>query len=103
MSVPVWAWIATLAAILAVLAVDLRAHRHAHKVTVREALAWSAVWLAAGTAFGAAVWASDYAVLPEAGLYKPIWKYDALTLARDLGAHLTYGAATGTATAWAGP
>jgi tellurite resistance protein TerC len=58
MSVPVWAWIATLAAILAVLAVDLRAHRHAHKVTVREALAWSAVWLAAGTAFGAVVWAA---------------------------------------------
>jgi tellurite resistance protein TerC len=58
MSVPVWAWIATLAAILAVLAVDLRAHRHAHEVTVREALAWSAVWLAAGTAFGAVVWAA---------------------------------------------
>jgi tellurite resistance protein TerC len=58
MSVPVWAWIATLAAILAVLAVDLRAHRHAHKVTVREALAWSAVWLVLGTAFGAVVWAA---------------------------------------------
>lgn len=58
MSVPAWAWIATLTAILAVLAVDLLAHRHAHKVTVREALAWSAVWLAAGTAFGAVVWAA---------------------------------------------
>ncbi|HUB41209.1 MAG TPA: hypothetical protein VMA72_20390 [Streptosporangiaceae bacterium] len=50
-----------------------------------------------GLPFGAAVWASDYAVLPEAGLYKPIWEYDVLTLARDLGGHLAYGAATGTA------
>ena len=58
MSVPGWAWIATLTAILAVLAVDLLAHRHAHKVTVREALAWSAVWLVAGTAFGGVVWAA---------------------------------------------
>jgi hypothetical protein len=35
--------------------------------------------------------------LPEAGLYKPIWEYDATTLARDLTAHLGYGAGTGTA------
>ncbi|HEY2078543.1 MAG TPA: hypothetical protein VGH53_19610 [Streptosporangiaceae bacterium] len=53
--------------------------------------------LRAGAKESAAVWASDYAVLPEAGLYKPIWKYDALTLAGDLGSHLTNGAATGTA------
>jgi tellurite resistance protein TerC len=58
MSVPAWAWIATLAVILAVLAVDLLAHRHARPVTVREALAWSAVWLVLGTAFGAVVWAA---------------------------------------------
>jgi len=32
-----------------------------------------------------------------AGLYKPIWEYDAKTLAWDLGAHLAYGAGTGTA------
>ena len=50
-----------------------------------------------GLPFGAAVWAADYAVLPEAGLYKPIWKYDAKTLARDLSAHLGYGAGTGAA------
>ena len=58
MSVPAWAWIATLTAILAVLAVNLLAHRHAHKVTAGEALAWSAVWLILGTAFGAVVWAA---------------------------------------------
>jgi hypothetical protein len=50
-----------------------------------------------GLPFGATVWASGYAVLPEGGLYKPIWQYDSATLARDLGAHLAYGAATGTA------
>ena len=50
-----------------------------------------------GLPFGAAVWAGGYVVLPEAGLYKPIWEYDAKTLAWDLGAHLAYGASTGTA------
>ena len=50
-----------------------------------------------GLPFGAAVWVSGYAVLPEGGLYKPIWEYDAPTLARDLSAHLAYGATTGTA------
>jgi tellurite resistance protein TerC len=44
--------------ILAVLSVDLLAHRRAHEVSVREALAWSAVWLVLGTAFGAVVWAA---------------------------------------------
>jgi hypothetical protein len=52
-----------------------------------------------GLPFGAAVWATGYVVLPEAGLYKPIWKYDARTLAWDLSAHLAYGAGTG-ATFW---
>jgi TerC family integral membrane protein len=57
MSVPVWAWVATLAAIMAVLAVDLLAHRRAHRVTAGEALAWSAVWLVLGSGFGVVVWA----------------------------------------------
>ena len=30
-----------------------------------------------GLPFGAAVWAASYVVLPEGGLYKPIWEYDA--------------------------
>ena len=50
-----------------------------------------------GLPFGAAVFAGDYIALPAAGLYQPIWKYDAKTLAWDLGAHLAYGAGTGTA------
>jgi hypothetical protein len=36
-------------------------------------------------------------VLPAAGLYQPIWKYDAKTLAKDLSAHLAYGTGTGVA------
>jgi tellurite resistance protein TerC len=56
MSVPLWAWLAVLAAILAMLAVDLIAHRHAHVIGVREAAAWSAVWVALGVGFGALVW-----------------------------------------------
>jgi hypothetical protein len=50
-----------------------------------------------GLPFGAAVWLSGYLILPEGGLYKPIWKYDVKTLADDLSAHLAYGAATGAA------
>jgi len=50
-----------------------------------------------GLPFGAVVWATGYGVLPEAGLYKPIWEYDAKTLASDLSAHLAYGAGTGAA------
>lgn len=47
-----------------------------------------------GLPFGAAVWAASYVVLPAAGLYEPIWKYDRVTLAKDLSAHLVYGLAT---------
>jgi hypothetical protein len=49
-----------------------------------------------GLPFGAAVFAGDYIALPAAGLYQPIWEYDATTIAWDLGAHLAYGAGTGT-------
>lgn len=48
-----------------------------------------------GLPFGAAVWVSGYVILPEGGLYKPIWDYDAKTLAWDLTGHLAYGAGTG--------
>jgi uncharacterized membrane protein YagU involved in acid resistance len=51
----------------------------------------------AGVPFGVVVWASGYVVLPAAGLYQPIWKYDAKTLASDLSGHLAYGAGTGAA------
>jgi hypothetical protein len=50
-----------------------------------------------GLPFGAAVWGSDYVILPILKLYEPIWKYDPKTLADDLGAHLVYGLATAAA------
>jgi hypothetical protein len=52
-----------------------------------------------GLPFGATVWAAGYVILPEGALYKPIWEYDAKTLAWDLTGHLAYGAGTG-ATFW---
>jgi len=45
-------------------------------------------------ALGPAVWLSGYAILPLAGVYEPIWKYDARTLGKDLSDHLVFGAAT---------
>jgi tellurite resistance protein TerC len=56
MTVPLWAWIAVLAAILAMLLVDLLAHRRAHVIGVREAAAWTAVWVAAGATFAVVLW-----------------------------------------------
>lgn len=49
-----------------------------------------------GLPFGATVWGSGYVILPILKLYKPIWEYDAKTLANDLSAHLVYGLATAT-------
>lgn len=46
-----------------------------------------------GPAFGAAIWCADYVTLPLAGVYEPIWKYDAPTLYADLTAHLVFGTA----------
>jgi len=43
--------------VLAMLALDLGVfHRHAHEVTFRESLAWSAVWLTLGVAFAGVVY-----------------------------------------------
>jgi hypothetical protein len=48
----------------------------------------------AGPVLGALVWSSDYVVLPLAGLYEPIWRYDLPTLGKDLSAHLVFGTAS---------
>jgi hypothetical protein len=45
------------------------------------------------------VWLASYLVLPLAGFYKPIWRYDVKTLWDDLSAHLVYGVAAA-ATFW---
>lgn len=47
-----------------------------------------------GIVLGPVVFSSGYVVLPLAGLYRPIWEYDAPTLARDFTAHLVYGLVT---------
>ena len=48
-------------------------------------------------ALGPAAWLTGYVLLPLAGVYKPIWDYDARTLGQDLSAHLLYGATTSAA------
>jgi tellurite resistance protein TerC len=55
----IWIWTAFIAFVLLMLALDLGVlHRKAHVVTVKEALAWSAVWLALGVAFSVFVYFS---------------------------------------------
>jgi len=57
-TVPLWAWVAFLAFVVAMLALDLFVlHRRAHEVSLREAGAWSAVWIVIGLGFGGLVWA----------------------------------------------
>jgi tellurite resistance protein TerC len=60
MTVPLWAWAAFVAFVVAVLALDLFVlHRRAHEVSLIEAGAWSAVWVALGLGFGGLLWAWD--------------------------------------------
>jgi TerC family integral membrane protein len=58
LTVPVWAWAAFLAFVIAMLALDVFVlHRRAHEVSLREAGVWSAVWVIVGLGFGGLVWA----------------------------------------------
>jgi tellurite resistance protein TerC len=53
----IWLWLAFIAFVLLMLALDLGVfHRTAHVVSVREALAWSAVWIAMGLTFSVFVY-----------------------------------------------
>lgn len=56
MDVPLWAWFAVLAVIVAMLAVDLFMHRDAHEIGAREATIWSAIWVTIGVIFGGVIW-----------------------------------------------
>ncbi|GAB2473627.1 TerC family protein [Xylanimonas ulmi] len=57
MTVPFWAWALTVAAIVAMLAVDYVGHvRTPHAPTLREAARWSAIYVGVAVAFGALVW-----------------------------------------------
>jgi tellurite resistance protein TerC len=54
-----WAWVAVIAFILAMLAVDLLFfHREAHEVSVSEAAVWSGIWIGLSLCFGGIVWAT---------------------------------------------
>ncbi|HLK78094.1 MAG TPA: TerC family protein [Streptosporangiaceae bacterium] len=58
MSVPVWAWAAFAAFVIAMLVLDLFVlHRRAQEVSLRAAARWTAVWLAIGLGFGGLLWA----------------------------------------------
>ncbi len=52
-----WLWLGFIIFILLLLALDLGVfHRHAHVVSLRESLTWSAIWIALGLAFGGFVY-----------------------------------------------
>lgn len=65
MDVPVFAWVAVVVAIVAMLLLDLLVfHRNAHEVTTREAAISSAIWVSMGLAFAVVVgivWGPTYA------------------------------------------
>jgi tellurite resistance protein TerC len=71
MHVPIWAWAAFVAALVALLFVDLLAHRRAHVIKFREAALWSALWVSLGLGFAFVIWAWQG---PEAaGQYTAAW------------------------------
>ncbi|WP_285774493.1 TerC family protein [Microtetraspora sp. NBRC 13810] len=57
MSVPTWVWIAALAALLALILLDLVVvDRKPHEITVSEATKWVTFYIACAVAFGIGVW-----------------------------------------------
>jgi tellurite resistance protein TerC len=56
MDISLWVWVALIAAILAMLLVDLLMHRQAHEIGLREAATWSVIWVAIGLAVGGVIW-----------------------------------------------
>jgi tellurite resistance protein TerC len=55
--VSLWEWSLFGVLVLAMLAVDLLAHRHKHHESKKKAYAWSVGWILVGLAFGGFVWA----------------------------------------------
>ena len=56
MNVELWMWLSVVGLIVAMLLIDLFAHRKAHEIAVKEAAAWSLFWVFTGVAFGVLVW-----------------------------------------------
>ncbi|WP_045878650.1 TerC family protein [Pseudofrankia sp. DC12] len=71
MHVPIWAWAAFVAALVALLALDLLAHRRAHVIKFREAALWSALWVSLGLGFALVIWAWQGPA--AAGQYTAAW------------------------------
>src|SRR6266481_1670081 len=66
MGQPLWVWVAFNLVVLAILAIDLGVfHRQAHKVSVREAAAWTITWITLSLSFNAAIY---HFLGPKAGL-----------------------------------
>ena len=55
LDVPLWGWVALLATIALMLAIDLYRHREAHAPSTKEALTESVVWVACALAFAGVV------------------------------------------------
>jgi tellurite resistance protein TerC len=56
--VPLWGWAVTIAAIIALIALDfVTVTRHPHEVSLREAGLWSALYIGIAVAFSVLVWA----------------------------------------------
>ena len=49
-------WIALIAFVLAMLAVDLFLHRDNHEISAKEAALWSTIWILCGLGAGAVIW-----------------------------------------------
>ncbi|MBX6391456.1 MAG: TerC family protein [Frankia sp.] len=71
MHVPFWVWATFVAVLLALLAIDLLAHRRAHVIGFREAAAWTALWVGLGVGFAFVIWA--WQGPSAAGEYTAVW------------------------------
>jgi tellurite resistance protein TerC len=69
--VPIWAWFVFVAGVVAVLAVDLFAHRRDAVIGFREAARWSAFWVSLGLAFAGVIWI--WGGPAAAGQYTAAW------------------------------
>jgi tellurite resistance protein TerC len=68
-AVPVWAWAAFAAFVVAMLALDLFVlNRRAREVSLKEAAAWSGIWMAIGLGFAVLLWAWQGGAIAQAYL-----------------------------------
>nr|MDT0664799.1 tellurium resistance protein TerC [Micromonospora sp. DSM 115978] len=71
MDIPLWVWFAFVGGVVALLAVDLAAHRKAHIIEYREAVLWSLLWVSLGIGFAFVIWAWQGPT--AAGEYTAAW------------------------------